>query len=324
MGDAAKLLLVAAAAIALLGCETEERQPPDPDTPLLPVVCDEDAPLTLLRTTPDSALGRPPWLQLCNVCPASFELSVADLELYASWAEGGTCVVAMPIEPWPPGDSYAATALIDDGSRVATYDFEHPGTGERGEDLEDLGSGTYRLELEEGSLRLPGLDAGDVGVLVRFEETADHGFAVHFGRTQGATSQQDLCVPTTTLMTPARLDRRQLAAPLIEGDALPLPFAAPLAGGALQATLSSTGSALQTMGLLIELDTRLLEGDTEAVCADYEELAGDILCGPCGDPAGEPEADSCIPLVWEWSTSIRVPDPLVLVDVPGPDCTDPS
>lgn len=324
MGDAAKLLYAATAAIALLGCETAEPQPPDPNTPLEPVVCDERAPLSLLRTSPDSALGRPPWLELCNVCPAAFELTVADVDLYTTWAEGGSCVVALPRDPWPPGDLYSATAVIEYGDRVATFEFEHPGTGERGEDPDDLGSATYRLELEDGTLRLPSLDAGDVGVLVRFEETADHGFAVHFGRTEGASNQQDECAPTTTLSTAARLDRRQLAAPLVEGDALALPFATPLKGGALQATLSSTGSALQTMALLVELDGRLQADGAEAFCADYEALAQRPLCGPCGDPAGEPDADTCITFVWEWSTSIRVPDPLVLVDVPGPDCADPS
>ncbi len=326
MPDAAKTMLSALAAVGLLGCSAEEPQPPDPNTPIAPVVCDDSAPLTLLRTAPDSLLGRPPWLEVCNVCPASFDLTVDDVDLQTAWADDGACVVAMPTLPWPAEDTHQARAVIATATRSATFDFDFVGTGPRGADPADAGSGTFRLPLGADNLRLPaaGLELPGGNLLVRFEPTADHGLAVHFGRTEADSNQQDLCVPTTTLAASARQDLRQIAVPLSEGDVVPLPFAAPARAGALQATLSSTGSALSAMALLLEVDARLLDGDADAICADWAALADGPLCGPCGDPAGDPDATSCIAFVWEWSTAIRVPNALVPVDAPGPDCVDPS
>ncbi len=97
-----------------------------------------------------------------------------------------------------------------------------------------------------------------------------------------------------------------------------------MAEGAFQATLSSSGSAISASAMLLDIDARLLEGDADTICADYEALAGSPLCGPCGDPASEPDGNTCLTFVWEWSTAIRVPDPLVHVDAPTPDCADPS
>lgn len=326
MRDAAKSMFVGCVALALLaGCETEEPQPPDPNTPLVPVTCDERAPLTLVRTAADSTQSKPHWLQLCNVCPASFDVTIDPVALHRSWSDGGTCVVAMPSDPWPEADVFEASALIDDGTRTATFDFEHAGSGERGDEADDLGSATYRLPLTAGALRTPALLAADLDtdLLVQFERTADHGFQVNFGRTSSG-STQDLCTPTTTLAAHARSDAGQIGAALAEGDELPLPLLAPLKGGALQATLSSTGSALRSMALLVDVDADLLEGDAETLCADYEAQVGEPLCGPCGDPALEPDGNTCITFVWEWSTATRVPDPLVQVDVPSEDCADPS
>jgi hypothetical protein len=326
MDNAAKTLLVAAAAIALLGCETEDPQPPDPNTPLEPVLCDEDAPLSLIRTAPDSQLGSPPWLQICNVCPAAFDIAVADVELRTAWSDAGTCAIGMPTEPWPAVDSYSVSVRVDNGSRSAIFDFDHPGTGGRGDDLADLGSGTYKLPLAAANLRVPdvGFEPEGGDLLIHFEPTADHGYAVHLGRAEGSSNQQDLCVPTGTLSTTARLDRRQIAAPLEAGDLLPIPLSAPVLSGALQATLSSTGSALTATALMLQIDASLLEGDAESICADYEATAGTPLCGPCGDPAGEPDGNTCLSFVWEWGTAIRVPNALVHVDAPAPDCADPS
>jgi hypothetical protein len=322
MAHAAKTLF--AVAVALFGCNAEEPQPPDPDTPLPPVVCDDTAPLTLLRTAPDSALGRPPWLELCNVCPATFDLQVDDVELLTARADGGACALAMPTLPWPARDTYAVASTITTATRSATFDFDAVGTGARGDDPADLGSATYRLPVDADALRVPdaGLEPTGGDLLVRFEATADHGLAVRFGRTRSDSNQQDLCAPTTTLSTSARLDRRQIAAPLVEGDVVPLPFAGPASRGAVQATLSSTGSALSAMALLLEVDARQLGDDPDAVCADYEALGAGPLCGPCGDAAGPSESDTCIAFLWEWSTAVRVPSALVPVDVPAPDCLD--
>ncbi len=327
MRYAARSSVIALALVAGLGCETEEPQPPDPNEPLPPVVCDEQAPISLVRTAADSALGIPPWLQACNVCPSDFTFAVADTELLTLRTAADTCAVAMPMAPWGEAESFDATLTVDDGFSTAVLAFEHPGTGDRGEDPDELGAPTYRLELAPERLRVPALDlllldGFDGSVLLHLEPTADHGFELSFAPVDPDTGEQDPCALTSTWAEPVRLDTRQLGAPASPGDRLPLPFGGPLKAGALQATISSTGSALQNATLLYEVDIDALAAEhgipVDEHCDTVDGLGLDPLCAPCSNGDG-----TCVTAVWEWSVSPASNAPFVPVDTLPPECGEP-
>lgn len=316
--------MIAVVLVAGLGCETEEPQPPDPDEPLPPVACDELAPISLVRTAADSALGVPPWLEACNICPADFAFEVEGLELLTIPTAADTCAVAMPLAPWPEQDSFAASVTVDDGNATAVLDFEHLGTGDRGALPDDLGAPTYRLVLAAERLRVPALDLKlldffDGSLLLHLEPTADHGFDLSFALVDPATGEQDPCALTATWLEPVRSDARQIAVAASPGDRAPLPLSGPLAAGALQATISSTGSALQNLTLITEVDVDALvaeaDTDVDTWCATLDSFGVDPLCVPCSDGDG-----TCTTAVWEWSIAPVAADPFVLVDTLPPEC----
>ena len=148
--------------------------------------------------------------------------------------------------------------------------------------------------------------------------------------TEPGGGAQDPCSPTETWAGSFRLDERQLGGDLVAGDVLPTPFGGPLARGAFQARMSSSGSALQAGAIVGLLDLAATEEQTGTPPAEAcEELAaatadGASPCVPCEDPADAAGLPICVGVVWEFSLAPAAGAPLVdvAVDALPPECSD--
>ncbi len=325
----------AAALVWTSGCRPDLPEPPDPDEPVPPVSCEDPrAPLSLTRTEADSDLVQPPWIQVCTLCPASSVGLDADIPLEVAWEGGFECAVAVASEPLPD-DLLEIDAHIVDGDRSGDVELEVRLSGGRGSKPSDLGTRTWRVDLDSTNLLIPAADLTAVGLggdptrglLVHLGPPDDDGdLPVTLGLTVEDGNDQDLCEPTRSWVEPARLDRRQLAVPLTVDDALPPPFGGPVRRGAFQARMSSTGSALQSGVLLALLDLNQLEAELgqppDVVCEVLADDSEGPVCVPCGDPAdGIDGLPTCVPMLWEFALATASAAELLPVD---PDALPPE
>ena len=317
--------------LVLAACRPESPDPPDPDEPIAPVDCDELAPLTVTRTTADSSLGLPGWLQVCTLCPATSIEFVADqgqeLALESLWTEGAECAVSLAAHPLPDQSLVEFTSSVVQGENSGSLELDLELPGGRGENPVDLGTATWKLTATETGLRIPQVDIELLGLNWNISEillslgavNTDGSRSITVGRVDPETGEQDPCSPTSTWAQPARLEQRQLGGALSSGDRLPTPLGGPLRRGAIQGRLSSTGSALQDVTILGLLDLNELEEETgtspDILCDEWSAEADTSLCVSCGDPAeGQTGLPSCVPLIWEFQLAPMASAALFQVD----------
>ena len=331
-----RTLLSIVAALLLLapaGCRQAPPQPPDPNEPPVDVDCeDEGAPLTLTHTAADSRLDVPAWFQACALCPPTAIEVVAsdagqDVPLEVAWTDDLRCAVAVAAEPLPDADLLTVDVRLVDGERSGEVSLEIPLPSERGSNPADLGTATWKLELADEDLRVPGMNidwfllTGERRDMLLHlgESDADGLRRVTVGVTLDGQDEQDPCWPTSSWLEPARLQRRQLSGLLSVGDVLPTWTGGPVRRGAWQATMSDDGASLYDGAILALLDVNQLEAETgmppDEICAEWAVQSPGSPCQPCDDPAlGNAGLPTCIPLVWEFAVASREAEPLVLVD----------
>jgi len=315
--------------VGAVGCRPELPDPPDPDRPIATTSCADQPLLGLQSVGPDSSLTTPPWLAACSVCPVGgLDLNVTEpaLPRVAAWTEPGRCVAAIPTEPWPAVATATAEAslFLDEASGSTSFDV--PVLGGHGPNPEDLLTATFRLPLDRDHLALPSGDLplgrrtlGQPDLLLELSATADPSlWDARAGLSLPGESEQDLCEPTSDLGA-WTVTERQLAAELLDGDVLPVPLGGAVRRAGIQARLSSSGAALQSVGLVAVFDAARRQDETgqapDAFCAEWETLLGRPFCGPCGDPAdGATGLPTCYTLVWEWSLATATSTPLTPVD----------
>ncbi|MCP4873104.1 MAG: hypothetical protein GY898_30800 [Proteobacteria bacterium] len=332
-------LLASGLALGLLGCPTVGPEPPDPNEPVPPVTCaDDGAPLSLTRVTADSLKDAPGWIQICTLCPATSIELAADVPLFGAWTGTFGCAVAFPADVPPEETTLAVDVTVHDGERIgeATIEVAMP---ERGENPEDLGSATYRIDLAaEGAYRVPSsplasaLTPGDElpELLVHLgEPDLDGGRVVTVGLTEVGETTQDLCQPTEQWALPATLDRRHLIAPLAAGDRLPAPFGAIVEGGIFQAEMRASGAAFNSGSILARIDLAASEAEfgmaPDELCDVFTSFFGTGICVPCADPSeGTAGLPTCVTTVQEFELAPATNEPLIPVsaaDLP-PECSE--
>jgi hypothetical protein len=322
------------------GCERDLPDPPDPNEPTPVVGCDDGGPLTFTRTTADSALLVPPWVELCTLCPADqLSVSLADpdgdlLPSVTGWARGTECAVAMPTVPIPDAGVIDATFGVVAGTLAGEVTVPVVVGGERGDDPPDIEEMTFVLEWDvargrhpvQGDPRL--LDpAPGPSLLVSFGPPDGDGLrSVTVGATDSNGDVQDLCVPTRHWGF-GRSVRRQLAAELVPGAEILQPTPIPVLRGAFQGRLNEEGTGLFDIAILGVVDATALEpllGPAAEFCESLAAADEASPCGPCGDPSeGVVEEQHCFTAVWEWAAAARAAESLQPVDADAlpADCT---
>lgn len=336
-----------AATVVLLGgalaCRPEPPLPPDPEEPVPEVTCDDEgAPLGLARTAADSGQGLPTWLQVCTLCPSTaleLVLSGPDGEapLTVGWGAERTCAFGLAHGPVPEVSALDVDVVLTVGEQSGSFSYDLPLAAGRGPDPADLGTATWRLSWDSDDLRLPvGLDLEAVApdglrdmLLHLGEPDALGARAVTVGVTEPGGGVQDLCAPTQRWLGAAKLDRLQLGAELLAGDMLPTPLGGPVERGALQARMSTSGSALQSGAIAALVDLSALEEQTGVpptqACDDLAAASdsGASPCVPCDDPADSTGGlPFCVGIVWEFSLAPAANEALVEVDPAAlpPEC----
>ncbi len=326
-----KLIAAACVALGVAGCPVEEPAPPDPDEPLPPVSCDDEgAPISLTRTTADSGLVAPGWTQLCTLCPAtSMTFESNDVGLLAAWLGEFTCAVAIPRDVPPAEASLEVEATVRQGTAGGAVTLDVP-LGGRGENPASFFDETFRVPLTQ---RLPGIELGDGSdreLLVRVGPFDDEGgLAVTLGVTVDGGNDQDVCEPTVRLAAAGALDDRHFVVPLGSTDRLPVAVGAPVNAGVLQASLTSTGSALLNGSLLTRVDLAAWEADTglapDEQCGMFADSLGSEVCVPCSNPAdGTAGLPACVTVVHEFELAPAAGTPLTDVDPEAlpPECLE--
>jgi len=328
----------------LCACRPEPFPLPDPDEVLPPTSCDGDLVLGLSRTSAQSSLYLPPWIQVCTLCPAdSVALTLVDedatlIETQSYWAEAGHCAVAMATDARPSQSELSVRVQLRSGERFASWSFAAPATPAPTSTPLNLASGTYLAEGGLGSLRLPAqgaevdpalLEMAVPDLLISILPPDKYGErALHIGQAEDGV--QDLCVPTSGLSEAGVATSGEVWGSLAAGAALPSPFAAPVARGTLRARLSEDGSSLENVVVIATIDLRSDEAlsglSPEESCLGWEEQLGSDPCVPCGDPAaGSEEPAACITTVLEWASVPRIQVPLEAIssESMSPDCPSP-
>jgi hypothetical protein len=309
-----------------------------------PAACDDDLVLGITRTSPQSSLEQPPWIQVCTLCPVdSIVLTLVDeaatlIATQSYWADSGHCAVAMAREARPAQSELSVRVQLRSGERFASWSFAAAASPAPSSPPLDLGSGTYLAQGGLGSLRLPSLGAEVDPALLEIAvpdllisilpPTKDGGRAVHIGQAEDGI--QDLCVPTARLDAAGVAESGEVWGTLAAGARLPSPFAGPVARGTVHAQLSDDGSYLEDVVVLATIDLLSAEPLTgltpEESCLGWEEQLGSDPCVPCGDPAdGAEEPAACIATVLEWASAPRIQVPLEAIspEAVSPDCPSP-
>lgn len=323
-----RILVAVIGLLGSSGCRLDPPLPPDPEAPTPATACD-DVPLTLVRVEADSTLEFPSWVEVCTACPlAEGSIQVGDgsgtlLSSETVWSPARECVVGMASDPLPPRPSAPVLVqMTEPGGRQGDYSFDLALASGRGSNPIVFGSSTWHVPLPEDAHRLLGgsglLPGAPDGVLISLSDAdVDGRRAVTLGASRGASPVQDTCLPTQSWATPASLLSRQIATPLVSGDALPGGLFA--SRGAFQARLTEDADALLDVTLLALLSLSssedLLGLSPAEACASLTEELGFDPCVPCGPPSdGVSGLPACVPLLIEVARAERVDDALLLID----------
>jgi hypothetical protein len=322
---------------AASGCQPTPSEPIDPTEPTPLVSCEEGGPVTLTRTTADSSLQAPPWVEVCSLCPSdsfSVELTASDAPVDAimSWARGTGCAVAMPTAPVPE-TGVQVTYRVASGDRSGVVTLDVGAARERGPNPEGLTDMTFDLDWaaarsrhpHQGDPRLADPEGGPSLLISVGAPDAEGNRPVIAGVSVANGPEQDLCIPTAAWGT-ARIDTRQLGGSIDPGATILQPTPIPVLGGALQGRLNESGEGLFDVALLGIVDLSALQpvlGAVADVCDTLIDLDMVSACGPCTSPAdGAADQQQCITAVWEWAAVARTDQPLtpVAANALPPDC----
>ena len=332
--------VLAVAAMVAGACTPDPPEPPDPAEVTPTVTCADGGPISLTRTTADTALPIAPWVQMCTLCPASLlavELGDPDGDLLPSvtgWARGTQCAVSMPTVPIPEAGRLAAAYRVAEGEVSGGVTLEVVAGGARGENPPNLDGATFALEWDVARGRHPlqgdprFIDpAPGPSLLVALGPADGEGSRrLTVGLTDATGDAQDLCVPTQEVGT-ATVSSRQIGGVLDAGAEILQPTPIPILRGAFQGRLDEAGAALFDITILGVVDPAPLEplfGIPAEFCARMITNDGENPCGPCTDPSegiGD-EPPFCFTAVWEWAAAARADQPLQSVDADAlpPEC----
>jgi hypothetical protein len=320
--------LAALPLLALAACRPEPPAPPDPDEITPALACDESAPISLTRTTADSALATPPWLQACTLCPpAGADWLIEDgaegeLERFAAWGPGPSCAVALPTAPPPAVPAVAFSLAVDAPSGSGTWSGSLALPGGRGANPPDLEGATWVLSA--GPARLPALPPAWLESPTLLLAHAAGAWSL--ARTLPGSDVQDPCVAPWSLAVGAPIDLRHGAAPIASGAVLPGGSTA--AAGGFSTRVGEFGDALADIVLIASIDLAQSEAATglpASELCDSLTVDGMPSCVPCTDPAlGLGGLPTCMLAAWEWPAAPRASAPLVPFDASAcPDPPDP-